>query len=90
MQDEVLRRAHQEHRDDDGKWETIAGYFRNRKSKQCFNRWFHVLNPAIKRAKQGGSGSSSLEKDIEVNYKELVSESSLVIQVSIFAYTHSF
>ena len=85
LEDEVLRRAHQKHGDEGrGKWVKISGYFIKRKSNQCRKRWECALNPAIKRTKQGGSGPSISEKDIELNYKELISKSSLVTEVSVF------
>ena len=84
LEDEVLRRAHQTHGDEDKKWVKVSGYFIQRDEMKCQVRWFHTLNPAIKRAKQGGRGPSSAEKDIELNYKKLVSKSSLVTKVSIF------
>ena len=91
LEDEVLRRAHQKHGDEGrGKWVKVSGYFIKRESEQCKMRWRYTLNSFIKRAKRGGSGPSSAEKEIVLNYKELVSKSSLVTEVGTFAYTHSF
>ena len=84
LEDEVLRRAHQKHGSEDRKWVKVSGYFEEKEPQQCRNRWRRALNPAIKRAKRGGSGQSSSEKDIDLNYKELVFESSLVTEVGSF------
>ena len=85
MEDEVLRRAHQKHGGEGrGKWVKISGYFIQRDNDECTRRWRCNLDPAIKSAKRGGSGPSIAEKDSELNYKELVSKSSLVTKVSIF------
>ena len=90
LEDEVLRRANQKHEDEDRRWAKVSGYFIKRDKVQCKERWRKTLNPAIKRANQDGSGPSSTEKDIELNYKELVSESSLVTKVRFCLHTHSF
>ena len=85
LEDEVLRRAHQKHGGEGyGKWMKISGYFKRWDNKKCWDRWNSTLNPAIKHATQRGSGPSSTEKEIELNYKELVSKSSLVTEVNCF------
>ena len=86
LEDEVLRRAHQKHGDEGKKWAKISGYFIQKERDQCKNRWYKALNPAVKRAKQEGSGPSSTEKGIDLNFKELVSKSSLVTKVRIIAF----
>ena len=74
LEDEVLRRAHQKHGEEEGKWAKISGYFTRRKLRDCSNRW-RFLRPALHPA--------PLPEEIDdSDYKELVGKSDLVTKVS--------
>ena len=49
LEDEVLRRAHQKHGEEEEKWVKMSEYFNERDYHDCWNRWNHTMKPNIKR-----------------------------------------